>query len=235
MATEYQQALLQAALNEMRRALDDPEADPATHALDLAAFIGENAAGTVQADMTFGDVPPWLATRPGGLSIREDGKPEFSMGLQVNPSAILLRIQNQATGSVWFRDQLSGDVRQIPLDPGQQQTIDEYARAAAFDLTGVANGRLVEPEPHEIAVSADPQELLDAISEHIEALEEFTQELHDRAEYRTNQDHDGEEDPSLMAARALTLAVHSACNQLTALQTLSRKDLNQERWQPAQV
>ena len=249
MPTEYQTAYLKAAIAEMRTTLEDPESDPADHATGITPLVIINEAGDVVADMSFGDLPHVLPnmTRPKpGDDVPEIplalSRPDPSRGdvlsqralYHINPSLIQLRLRNHAHATLWLQDSATGAMLKQDLTPDEQNTVDEYATAIAFDMTGLANGELVNPAPDELAVIDDGPELVRHMLVAAEALQDFTTALAGRAQADFNQSEDDEYEPDdlLLMAQNLALLARGTYGAAQIFQSMFHTDPRPDRWTP---
>ena len=213
----------------MQQVLNDPQADPVEHALKLTHIIGLTEDGSVEADMLFGDLPAWLA-EPLRFESTDEGV-AFTTELRANPAALILRITNRAHASISYRNPETGEYLQQQLSRAQQEVLNDYATAAAFHLTGTANGELLTTSPEDSANVANPQYILTQVEEHLEAVAIYAEELVTRAAVNSTST---EEDAPMDLAHSLAMSAEAAAATLSALKALIEADPDQSRWQPMQ-
>lgn len=227
MTPKYRDLFTQAAIDEMQRVLNDPEVDPMEHALELSHIIGIAEDGTVEADMLFGNLPAWLAEPPSFQTTGEGTA--FTAQLRANPAALILRIRNQAHASICYRKPETGEYLQQQISQTQQETLDAYATAASFHLTGAANGELLTTPPDQDAAFASPEHILAQLEEHLDAVAVYAEELLNRASQRQE---DNQGPPAMFLAQGLMQTAYAADTNLTVLRALMEADLDQSRWLP---
>ena len=137
-----QQALLEATLAEMQRALEDPNTNIADHVMDNSGSLGDQKDGSIKVDL---DMAPGGGPRPKaehGTWTDEDGKNYLTATLSlITSTTVSMTFTNHAKASLAVRNR-DGDWETTKLTPEQQETLDRYASEAAFWLTGIANGAL---------------------------------------------------------------------------------------------
>ena len=127
----YQQAAVDAVINEFSRIINNPEIDTGDHAIDSAISITFPQENTVSALLEVVPVGNRLGEGKGDdddedtLTINVAGTVEFNI---VNSAHTSLSIH---TPNGWEIQKLS---------PEQQQVADRYATEAVFWLTAIANG-----------------------------------------------------------------------------------------------
>ena len=165
MLTEFQQSVLSASLREMQRALEDPETDPGEHAGEHAHLVGFPDDNTLHADLDFTGLPVFRLT--------EDG-PETA-GPPVRPSTISLSITPNATATLAMENPDTGEDMTLPLSPGEQDTVNQYANAACFHLTAVAYGTFNDHD--QAGAEPETEDIINSVKDVIEHLRACAQVL----------------------------------------------------------
>ena len=230
MAQEFRERLTQAVIQEMERALQDPEQEPADHAQARAMTIGIANDGSIEANMSFGDLPTWLQD-----SHEVEVTPEGITGtisFHTNPHTPTLRFQNHATASITFKDPTTGEHQEQPLTEQQQDILDQYATQAAFQLTGVANGELLEEDPTGNRASLNGQELIKALLDRVEEATLLSRELARRAGLPDPDNYD----PPILLSIATQAALTTATINLEILHNEISSEIEESgdhsRWDP---
>ena len=137
-----EQALLEATLAEMKRALDDPNTSTADHALENSGSLGNRPDSSIEVDL---DMAPGGGPRPPaehGTWTDEHGKTHLTATFSLRTSTtVQMTFTNHAKASLAVRNR-DGEWETRKLTQEQQETLDRYASEAAFWLTGSANGAL---------------------------------------------------------------------------------------------
>lgn len=238
MLTEFQESVLRATIAEMRRVLDDPETNTVDHAMEAAVTIGDGPDDTVEADLNVGSLPPFGPPSAPTLADPDTGTFAISFSLST-PATVTMRLTNSATATLHMRDQESGELTQPPLSPEDQETVDRYATAAAFSLTGVANGELMTIDPYSFAESADTDEILEKADELLDNLTLYVQALHQRCEQNTpaygQPGATAIAETAGTAISALTDTLSGCSKQLQLISAFIKADPFTSRWDPVQL
>lgn len=230
---EYQEAFVEAAIREMRRVLEDPEEDPEEHAAELAAIIGFADDGQVEAAMRFGQIPLYLrGQQDPPPQLTPDGHLMFTASFHVNPSLLTLRFDNQAHASLWLQKTEEGNLLPVPLTAEQQDTLNSYATATAFQLTGLANGELLQYDAHGMGETASSAELLDEIDELSERLAILATALHIRARDSWEDSADDQPDGTFLLTESLAATSHALRNQYHVARVMIEAHPEAHRWEP---
>ena len=147
--TTPEERLLEATVGEMQRALDDPDTNPADHALHNSGRIGENVDGSVGVKLHLVDHLD-LDPVPGSLP-RPDEHEQWTGGDGrihgrttidlTRPNTVQMKFTCRASATLSLQEE-DRSWTERRLSPEQQRTLDRYATEAAFWLTGSANGSL---------------------------------------------------------------------------------------------
>ena len=138
-----QQAIVEATIAEMKRALQDPGISVEDHALDKSTSLGDEADGSIEIDLDM--VPGGGPHRPAqhGTWTDEKGATYLTATFSLTtPTTVRMNFVNHARATIAVANR-DGDWETAELTPEQQETLDQYATEAAFWLTGTANGALM--------------------------------------------------------------------------------------------
>ena len=140
----YREAVVKASVGEMLNALVCETDNIPDHAMSHCLGFAENPDGTISVELLFGpSLPKMIAEISGdGNDESEDGAIGIKADFRTNPSALELRFKPSAA-SVSL---VCADGETATLSPEQQYVVDRYASAAAFWLTGAANGALCKSQ-----------------------------------------------------------------------------------------
>ena len=226
----YRLAYVNAAIREMRRVLDDPESDPTDHALTTAGRIGLAEDNSVEAELLFGDVPMFV--NPDNIPDHTETGPAGEIvhvaTVRFNDNTLSLRLRNHADATLWLRHPATGQQALVPLTKDQQETLDSYATAAAFHLTGVANGHLLENDAHGLGSTGASAEILAELDRLTSRLDDLTDGLQEQltALYQDSSFH---HDPLFLISRSLSSHAASARYQYQALTALAESHVPMEQ------
>ena len=210
MNSEYRQQYTLSIIAEMRRALADPDDNPVDHACRHATTARITDAGAVEVSMSFGQVPTFLATRTTPSDTRESFVVDT---VQTNPHTPVIRITSNYSVSLGFTNPESDDFEPHLLSEKQQDILNTYTAAAAFQLTGLANGELLHSDTAHTAPYLDPHEILNSISERLYDALTLATDLNDRAKESSDTN-----DPTANLAQGLVHALSAARSVLAPLQ-----------------
>ena len=147
------QALVNATLDAMQHALDDPSVSVPDHALEKAGSLDDQEDGSVIVDL---DMAPGRGPTPPaqhGTWTGEDGRIGLTETFELTTATtVRMNLTNLAQATITVRNR-ERKWTTAHLTPEQQETLDRYATQAAFWLTGVANGALTycdeDPDDHQ--------------------------------------------------------------------------------------
>ena len=135
--TNMEQALLNATIEEIRKALEDPNINTADHILDKSRSLDE---GTVNIDLAPGKGPNPIPSH--GTWTDDDGRSYPTTTFDLNtPTTVRMNFTTHAKASLDIRNR-AGEWITRELTPEQQEVLDQYAAEGAFWVTGIANGAL---------------------------------------------------------------------------------------------
>ena len=169
-------------------------------------------AGPVQADLNVTSLPAFGSGGPMTREETEDGE-VFS-----------------ATATLSMRQHDTGEVLWPILSPEDQDTVNRYASAAAFPLTGVANGELMTDDSYGVAETANVEEVLQQAKENLNELFFYSQALRQRAE--KNSTEVGPYSAAGLAVSSFADTISSATKQLELLSAFIEADPESGTWEP---
>ena len=142
--TPINQALVDAYIAEMQRAIDDPNTDVSDHALSAAISFGDRPDGTIVADLLL--VPGIPAYNLAEHTTRiEEHAIVGEMTFNMTSAAIQFSITPAAHAAMAVHDSTTGYWVDHPLNPEQQAIADRYASDSCFWFMGLTNNALTNP------------------------------------------------------------------------------------------
>ena len=159
-------AIVEANIREMQRALRDPDVDVATHALNASLWIDGTEDGQAEIGLVFDkSLPAWIEQERS--ETERDEHLIISVGASMNPLAMCMRFRTYARATAWFRNPDTDEYEEHRLTPEQQQVLDEYASAGSFWLAGAGNGELLKAQEVSPDEFPDQPELGTPVTERI--------------------------------------------------------------------
>ena len=142
--TTINQALVDAYIAEMQRAIDDPNTDVSDHALSAAISFSDQPDGTIVADLLLvPGIPAYTLTEH--TTRIEDNAIVGEMTFNMTSAAIQFSITPAAHAAMAIHDSTTDEWVGHQLKPEQQATADRYASDSCFWFMGLTNNALTNP------------------------------------------------------------------------------------------